>query len=316
MWNKVTILDGGMGTELERLGAEQVNSHRLWSAIVNVNQPEIVVQAHKNFIAAGARIIVANSYQANVPLFMDALSMTREEAEKATLDPILFARQAVVESGHEKSVLVAGSIGPVIDKPGCEYNPEYLKRMSLDEIVDWHHDRFRILVGSECDLLAMETIPGIKEIEALFVLLRRYPKDAYLSMVSGAHGAGKLNSGETWEEALEFIAKNKPASLKGVGINCTKPQYIAQFGRLARKYLPDLTLLTYPNSGEDWVTDSSDQWTGVDSQWGGQKQSIVDFIDTWREIGFKWVGGCCRVTPDEIKSIASKMNDKTHCADN
>ena len=176
MWNKVTILDGGMGTELERLGAEQVNSHRLWSAIVNVNQPEIVVQAHKNFIAAGARIIVANSYQANVPLFMDALSMSREDAEKATLDPILFARQAVAESGLGKAVLVAGSIGPVIDKPGCEYNPEYLKRMSLDEIVDWHHDRFRILVGSECDLLAMETIPGIKEIEALFVLLRRYPK--------------------------------------------------------------------------------------------------------------------------------------------
>ena len=137
MWDELTVLDGGMGTELERLGAEQVNSHRLWSAIVNVNQPEIVVQAHKNFIAAGARVIVANSYQA---------------------------------------VLVAGSIGPLIDKPGCEYNPEYLKRMSLDEIIDWHHDRFRILARSECDLLALETIPGIKEIVALFALLQRYPK--------------------------------------------------------------------------------------------------------------------------------------------
>ena len=175
MWDELTVLDGGMGTELERLGAEQVNSHRLWSAIVNVNQPEIVVQAHKNFIAAGARVIVANSYQANVPLFMDALSMTREEAEKATLDPILFAKRAVAESDCD-SVLVAGSIGPLIDKPGCEYNPEYLKRMSLDEIIDWHHDRFRILARSECDLLALETIPGIKEIEALFALLRRYPK--------------------------------------------------------------------------------------------------------------------------------------------
>lgn len=114
-------------------------------------------------------------------------------------------------------------------------------------------------------------------------------------MVSCANGVGKLNSGETWEEALKFIAKNKPPTLKGIGINCTKPQYIAEFGRLARHYLPDLTLLTYPNSGEEWVTDSRDEWVdGVESQWGGQKQNIVDFIDAWREIGFKWVGGCCR----------------------
>ena len=70
--------------------------------------------------------------------------------------------------------------------------------------------------------LAIETIPGIKEIEALFVLLEKYPKDAYLTMVSCANGVGKLNSGETWEEALEFIKANKPKSLKGIGVNCTK----------------------------------------------------------------------------------------------
>ena len=57
--------------------------------------------------------------------------MTRAEAEKATLDPIDYALQAVKASG--KKVLVAGSIGPLIDKPGCEYNPEYLERLSRVE---------------------------------------------------------------------------------------------------------------------------------------------------------------------------------------
>jgi len=164
-----------------------------------------------------------------------------------------------------------------------------------------------LLSNSGCDLLAIETIPGIKEIKALFVLLEKYPKDAYLTMVSCANGVGKLNSGETWEEALKFIKENKPKSLKGIGVNCTKPIYISGFGQLAKKIMPEMTLVTYPNSGEEWVTDSSETWTDVDSQWKGAKYNIVDFIDQWRDLGFKWIGGCCRVTPAEIKSIATKL---------
>ena len=114
MWDEIVCMDGGMGTELEALGAQQVrcsylliqlikilnfclpvdevqnriklvinfnlngslkqvNSHRLWSAIANVNQPEIVIQAHTNFIKAGSRLIVANSYQAVPSLFIEVL---------------------------------------------------------------------------------------------------------------------------------------------------------------------------------------------------------------------------------------------------
>ena len=86
-----------------------------------------------------------------------------------------------------------------------------------------------MLATSGCDLLAIETIPGIKEIKALFVLLEKYPKDAYLTMVSCANGVGKLNSGETWEEALKFIKENKPKSLKGIGVNCTKVGVMTNF---------------------------------------------------------------------------------------
>ena len=80
IWSREMILDGGMGTELTRCGAKDVLQHRLWSAIVNINEPEIVVQAHSNFIAAGADIIVTNSYKTNVPMLIDALGFTEEEA--------------------------------------------------------------------------------------------------------------------------------------------------------------------------------------------------------------------------------------------
>jgi len=307
MWNEVRVMDGGMGTELERCGAEQVNSHQLWSAIANVNQPEIVLRAHRNFIDAGAQVIVANSYQANVPLFVEALSMSVEDARKATHDPIVYAKQAVSESG--KDVLVAGSIGPLIDKPGSEYNPEYLKRLSVAELMSWHEPRFQILAQSECDVLALETIPGIREIEALFKLLEKYPKPAYLSMACCKNGEGRLNSGETWEDAFEFVRENKPESLKGIGINCAKPIFISDFGKLAKEMVPDLTLITYPNSGEDWCT--AETWNDVEGQWCGQRQNTADFIEEWLEIGFRWIGGCCRVTPDEIRQISAKVKTNT-----
>ena len=67
VWKEDLTLDGGMGTELSRCGAKDVDQHVLWSHIVNINQPEIVVQAHCNFIEAGADVIITNSYKTNVP---------------------------------------------------------------------------------------------------------------------------------------------------------------------------------------------------------------------------------------------------------
>ena len=193
------IIDGGMGTELTRCGAKQVNSHRLWSAIVNINQPEIVVEAHTNFINAGADIVISNSYKVkgstnldqffiihlspnspqisdkvNVPLYQDALGINEEDAIKGTLAPINFAKAA--KEACKTNTIVAGGIGPVPDRPMCEFHPDYLARMTRDELLAWHEPRFKLYYESECDILALETIPGTKEIEALMILLKKYPK--------------------------------------------------------------------------------------------------------------------------------------------
>ena len=92
-----------------------------------------------------------------------------------------------------------------------------------------------------------------------------------------------------------------PPSLKGIGINCTKPQFISKFGIAAKKILPNLTLIAYPNSGEEWHRDQN--WSGRDGEWVGLRRDISDYISEWKEIGFQWFGGCCRVTPEEISKI-------------
>ena len=60
MMDKVTVLDGGMGRELKRMGAPFRQPE--WSALALMEAPETVVAAHRAFIEAGAEVITTNSY--------------------------------------------------------------------------------------------------------------------------------------------------------------------------------------------------------------------------------------------------------------
>ena len=50
-------------------------------------------------------------------------------------------------------------------------------------------------------------------------------------------------------------------------------------------------------------------WNVDDGKWKGEKRDIGNYIREWKEIGFKWIGGCCRVTPDEIRAIVSMVKE-------
>ena len=304
IWSRVMILDGGMGTELTRCGAKDVLHHCLWSAIVNINEPEIVVQAHTNFIDAGADIILANSYKTNVPMLVDALGFTEDEAIEAMKKTIDLAFEATGKGGE---TLIAGTIGPFMGipiVPMSVYHPnQYTSKVTVAELIEWHEPRFKLFYESQCHLLAIETIPNTKEIEALMHLLAKYPKQAYLSLACSFHQADCLNSDEPIADALEMIKRIKPPALRGIGVNCTKPQFIASFGKLAKSILPELTLIAYPNSGEEWHTASNSEWNGSDGEWVGKRRDLGDYVAEWRKIGFQWIGGCCRVTPDELHQL-------------
>ena len=104
--SRLTILDGGMGRELKRMGAPF--SQPLWSAQALIEAPQCVTQAHQAFINAGAEIITVNSY-ACVPFH---LGETLYQAQGAAL-----AQQAAViakkaAQNTNQNVLVAGSLPP------------------------------------------------------------------------------------------------------------------------------------------------------------------------------------------------------------
>ena len=77
----ITILDGGMGRELQRVGAPFRQPE--WSAQALIEAPHYVSQVHRNFIKAGAEIITTNTY-ALVPFHLGQQRLLREEPQRAS----------------------------------------------------------------------------------------------------------------------------------------------------------------------------------------------------------------------------------------
>jgi len=302
------ILDGGMGTELYECGATECYTHPLWSTIVTQNSPEIVTNAHSNFIHAGADIIITNTYRTNPPLVQEKLKCSKEEAENLVLKTIHCAVKA--REACQKSTIIAGSIGPYPGNPGGAYKPDYLKETSVHTMAQWHEPRFRLLANSSnVDILAVETIPGLAEAAALFQLMDKFPKDCFVSFACADF---KTNAGESFAEIANFLKEKAPKSLKGIGINCSHPDQVAEFGRVMGDALPTYTLIAYPNTGEKWSRTHSRDWSNNPGRWNGTSENIAEFIPSWRRIGFKWIGGCCRVTPDQIAEIKQNVDLHTN----
>jgi S-methylmethionine-dependent homocysteine/selenocysteine methylase len=89
--NEVTVLDGGMGRELLRIGAPFRQPE--WSALALFDGPDWVVQAHTNFIEAGAEVITTNSY-AVVPFHIGDERFAARGRELAELSGQLARRAA------------------------------------------------------------------------------------------------------------------------------------------------------------------------------------------------------------------------------
>ena len=291
----VVVLDGGLGTELERQGADL--GDRLWSARLLADDPEAIIAVHLAYFRAGAQVATTASYQATFEGFAaggisepDAAGLMRRSVELA----LEARRRYRLESGTERTLLVAASIGPygAMLADGSEYRGDY--RLDLAELSDFHRARLHVLAGTGADLLALETIPSLIEAQALVELLADLPEARAWLSFSCADG-GRLRRGDPIEAAVD-LADAAPGVV-AVGINCTEPPHVAELvGRIARRTAKPIVV--YPNGGERWNAGRR-AWTGPVAE-----LAPAD-IAAWIAAGARLVGGCCRVGPGTIATIAA-----------
>ena len=186
---EVTVLDGGMGRELLRIGAPFRQPE--WSALALTEGPDHVVQAHTNFIDAGAQVITTNSY-AIVPFHIGDQRFTNEAHELAATSGICARRAA---DRAERRLLVAGSLPPLFGS----YQPELFRAADAPRIIDPLVEG----LADHVDVWLGETLGSIDEARAVRDALDRAAiADRPLWISYTLADTGDLRSGEVVADAV------------------------------------------------------------------------------------------------------------------
>jgi len=290
----IRVLDGGLATELEYLGADI--SGPLWSAHILESDPEMILAVHRAYIAAGADCIASASYQVSRMGYAE-IGLPPERADAAMTRSVALARRAAAQF-PQRQILVAASLGPygAALHNGAEYHGNYA--CSFDDLVQFHRERIAVLAhatGAEApDLLAFETLPSLQEARAIGVALAPWPSlAAWFSFT--AKNASHVAHGEPLRDCASYVAGLPQTA--AIGVNCVAPAFLTDAICELRKAVSK-PLIVYPNSGEEWDARQR-RWMGSNDPTG-----FGDLAAGWFAAGAQIVGGCCRTRPEHIRQIA------------
>jgi homocysteine S-methyltransferase len=289
----VLVADGGLATELEARGSDL--SDWLWSARLLMDAPDRVIDAHRAFFQAGAVIATTASYQASFE-GLARRGVGPREAAGLFRRSVELARAARDElAGDGRARWVAASVGPygAALADGSEYRGRY--GLTARELAVWHRPRLEALAEAAPDVLALETVPDLVEAEALLAVIAGLGIPAWLTYTVDGD---RTRAGQPLAEAFAVAAE--APEVVAVGVNCCAPSDVTPAIAAARE-ATGKPVIVYPNSGEGWDAGRRD--------WNGQSSYSAGLSREWIAAGASIVGGCCRVTPDDIAAIARAAAD-------
>lgn len=288
------VLDGGMASELEYLGAD-INGP-LWSAHVLEDAPEIIVAVHSAYIEAGADIIETASYQVS-RMGYEEVGLNPARADEALLRSVTLAHKAA-SFYPDRRVLIAASLGPygAALHNGAEYHGNYT--CTFEDLVEFHRQRIDVLASAppveSPDILAFETLPSLAEAEAIGQALSHYPELAVWFSFT-CRDQQRVAHGELLRQCATAVAAFPQTA--AIGVNCTHPSLIYNLIAELRS-ASAMPIIVYPNSGEGW--DAAHRcWTGT-----SDPHAFGDEASQWFSAGAQIIGGCCRTRPAHVEMIA------------
>ncbi len=286
------LLDGGLGTELQRRGIK--TTLPLWSADALLKNPEIVKQIHRDYIDAGADIITTNTFRTNRRTFEHAKIENR--ACEYTLRACELAKEAAKESGR-KNILIAGSIAPVED---C-YTPGLVPK-KIDELIDEHSDLVQNLKNGGVDVLWIEAMNSARETIAVLEAAKRCGMESVVSFI--CRPDGNLFDGDSIEDVITAILPYGPLAILG---NCSSARSI---GIALRRMLACTNIPCGVYANGDGEPHPDQGWIFHDQHF---PKEYAECAQEWLRNGALIVGGCCGTTPDYIsgmRKIVDEYNEK------
>ncbi|KAI5705054.1 hypothetical protein M8J75_011454 [Diaphorina citri] len=307
----VKLIDGGFSSQLSTYVGDIIDGHPLWSSYFLATAKDAVVQTHRDFIKAGADIVMTNSYQASIGGFMEFLDLDYDSSYQLIKSSVDYVKEAIaLEATHARirsddparDILIAGSVGPygASLRDGSEYRGDYVEHVSEATMAEWHRPRIQALVEAGADILAIETIPASKEAQMLCRLLREWPhQKAWLSF--SCKDDKHISNGESFTQVARTCYNMNPDQLIAVGVNCVRPLMVSPL--IEQLKTENIPLVVYPNSGE--------RYDAVNARWIDRDlcEPVDKYVTDWLDEGVALVGGCCRTYAEDTLHMKHRLDD-------
>jgi 5-methyltetrahydrofolate--homocysteine methyltransferase len=279
---RVVILDGATGTELQKKGMPSGICPELWCIENSLINKEI----HTSYIQAGAQIVYTCTFGAN--RFKLSQYDAQESTYQVNCDLALLARQAA-----GKKILVAGDIGPT----GLFVEP--FGPLSFEEAVSAYKEQVRGLIDGGCDLIVIETMIDIQEARAALLAVKE-TKDIFTIVSMTYEKDGHTLNGTDPVSALITL---QSLGADAVGCNCsTGPEKMLEFISAMKPYAT-VPLVAKPNAGVPRLEKGKTVFDMDYSIFGFWGEKLI-------ETGANMIGGCCGTTPLHIQKLAQSLAGK------
>ena len=272
------FFDGGMGSLLQERGLKQGELPETW----NLKKPEELIRIHREYLEAGADIVLANTFGAN--------RFKYDNLDEIIAAGIANAKTAVRESG--KNAYVALDMGPT----GKLLKP--MGTLDFEEAVSVYAEVVRAGEKAGADLILIETMSDTYELKAAMLAAKENSSLPVMATVVFDEGH-KLLTGASPENVVALL---EGLRVDALGINCGlgPKQMKPIFERLAR--FASVPLIIMPNAGLPRVENGRTVYDVDPAEFAEDMAEII-------AMGAWFAGGCCGTTPAHIRALTEKCRN-------
>jgi homocysteine S-methyltransferase len=288
-FNKVRILDGGMGQEILNRGVKPHGT--IWgaTALLHKKYHQIVVNAHLDFIKAGAEVIVTNSFGSRRRRLIE--NNLEKKFDELNITAGKLAAKAVKKS--KKNTLIAGSLPP--------QNFTYFADLgdNLNFIKDGFYQQAKCL-NPYVDFFYLDVMSSLKECEIGIQSIKSFKKEFLIGIHIRENG--KLPSGEKFISVVKKLEKYNPI---GILASCVSIENLNQIAKDIKKIkVPfGFKINAFEHIPAGWKPDANNPKVQLGTRHDLNPKKFLNVCKKFKKLGAKIIGGCCEITPAHIKQI-------------
>lgn len=295
---EILILDGAIGTELQRRGAPMDSV--AWCAVATTSHSDLLRQVHLDYIEAGATIITTNTFS-TARHVLDAAGLG-EETERVNRTAVRLAREAVEESGRT-DILIAGSMssmGPLNSPPA---------RPIGESVAASYREQASLLSDEGVDAIVAEMMIDLPNSSLVLEAARSTGLPVMVGWSASQDEEGRITpyrserQQEHQPHSFTELMK-RGASLGGdvAGIMHSNVEVTGPALEILSEHWNG-PLIAYAETGRfeppNWVFSNATSPSGY-----------AELASKWVDLGVQVIGGCCGTTPEHIAALRSSLTDR------